>query len=130
MKTLLVTGGTGGLGTLVVERLARDYRCVLLTREETAGDSVHVDLSDEASVRAAVGEAVSRFGAPYGLVHMAGGFAGRTPSETTTQTWQSMLGLNLSNAFFLIPQTPKALPRQAPRRIVALTPTATPQETH
>ena len=33
MKPLIITGGTGGLGTSVVERLARDYQCVLLTRE-------------------------------------------------------------------------------------------------
>src|SRR3954447_19184343 len=125
MKTLLVTGGTGGLGTTVVERLTREYRCVLLTREASSGDSVQVELSDEASVRSAVAEAVSRFGVPYGLVHMAGGYAGGAVSETTAETWQSMLGLNLSSAFFVIRETLKAMPRDAPGRIVAISSIAT-----
>src|SRR5258706_1239966 len=47
MKTLIVTGGTGGLGTTVVERLSRDYHCVLLTRDPPAGDAIHADLGDE-----------------------------------------------------------------------------------
>lgn len=130
MNTLLVTGGTGGLGTAVVERLARDYRCVLLTREASAGHSIHVDLSEEASVRTAVAEAASRFGAPYGLVHMAGGFAGGPVSGTTTETWQSMLGLNLSSAFFVIRETLKAMPRDAPGRIVAISSIATLRKAH
>jgi len=35
MKTLLVTGGTGGLGSAVVPRLSRDYHCVLMRHGET-----------------------------------------------------------------------------------------------
>lgn len=33
MKTLLITGGTGSLGSTVVPRLEREYKCVLLNRD-------------------------------------------------------------------------------------------------
>src|SRR5207237_4894280 len=34
VKSLFITGGTGNLGSSVVQRLARDYRCVLLVHGE------------------------------------------------------------------------------------------------
>lgn len=125
MKTLIVTGGTGGLGTTVVERLSRDYRCVLLTREPGGESSIQADLGDETSVRAAVAGAVSRFGAPYGLVHMAGGYAGGAISQTTTEAWQSIVGLNLTSSFFIIRETMNVMKRGAPGRIVAISSIAT-----
>lgn len=125
MKTLIVTGGTGGLGTTVVERLSRDYRCVLLTREPGGEHSIQADLGDEASVRAAVAAAVTRFGAPYGLVHMAGGYAGGVLSRTATEAWQSLVGLNLTSSFFVIREAMKAMKRDEPGRIVAISSIAT-----
>jgi NAD(P)-dependent dehydrogenase (short-subunit alcohol dehydrogenase family) len=35
VKTLLLTGGTGHLGRIVVDRLSSEYKCVLLGRNET-----------------------------------------------------------------------------------------------
>lgn len=113
MKTLIITGGTGGLGTTVVERLSQQYQCVLLRRPET-------DLSDEASVRSGVARVVEQFGAPYGLVHMAGGYAGGGVSETSSETWQTMIGLNLTSAFVVIRETLAHMHRDQPGRIVAI----------
>jgi NAD(P)-dependent dehydrogenase (short-subunit alcohol dehydrogenase family) len=114
MKTLVVTGGTGGLGTAVVARLERDYRCVLLQRPET-------DLADSASVRAAV----ERIDTPYGLVHMVGGWTGGAVSETTDETWAKMLNLNLTTAFHAIRETLRVMKRDEPGRIVAISAIAT-----
>jgi len=72
MKTLIITGGTGGLGETVVARLQRDYECVLLRHHD-------VDLNDAAAVRAAL----AKLDEPYGLVHLAGGYAGGSVSGTT-----------------------------------------------
>ena len=78
MKTLIVTGGTGGLGSTVVSRLSRDYHCILLHRgAEPIVDGFKAELTNEVSVRAAIGGAVDRFGAPYGLVHPLGRPAAR-----------------------------------------------------
>jgi NAD(P)-dependent dehydrogenase (short-subunit alcohol dehydrogenase family) len=118
MKTLLVTGGTGGLGTVVVERLSHDYECVLLQRPEA-------DLTNATSVRDAIARAVDRFGAPYGLVHMAGGYAGGSVSDTTNETWEHMLGLNLTSSFYVIRETLARMRRDAPGRIIAISSEAT-----
>ncbi len=112
MKTLMITGGTGGLGSVVVRKLEREYRCVLLRHAE-------VDLEDEASVRAAVG----RVEAPYGLVHLAGGWAGGAVSATDGETWRKMIGLNLNASFFVIREALQRLTR--PGRIVAISSIAT-----
>jgi NAD(P)-dependent dehydrogenase (short-subunit alcohol dehydrogenase family) len=131
MRTLIVTGGTGGLGSAVVERLARDYRCVLLHRSGSTPPSlanvegVVADLNDAESVRSAVTDAAQRLGAPYGLVHLAGGYAGGTTSETDDATWQSMLSLNVTGAFVAFRETLSHMRRDAPGRIVAVSSEAT-----
>ena len=109
MKTLIVTGGTGGLGTAVVARLSRDYNCVLLRHSQ-------VDLMDERSVR----DALASIDAPYGLVHMAGGYAGGAVSETSSDDWQRMIGLNLTSSFLVIRETLARMRRDAPGRIIAI----------
>ena len=114
MKTLIVTGGTGGLGTTVVQRLSRDYQCVLLRHSQ-------VDLMSERSIR----DALAAIDAPYGLVHMAGGYAGGAVSETSSDDWQRMIGLNLTSSFLVIRETLARMRRDAPGRIVAISSEAT-----
>lgn len=88
MRTLVITGGTGGLGTEVVRRLSRDYRCVVPGRAQ-------VDLTSEESVR----QAFEEIGEIYGLVHLVGGWDGGTVRETSIETWSKMLALNTTAAF-------------------------------
>ena len=126
MKTLIITGGTGGLGPAVVARLALNYQCVILARH--ASDEPNIiegDLNDEASMRSAIKLAVERFGAPYGLVHMAGGYVGGTVSETSLDTWQKQIALNLTGAFLAIHETLAVMKRDAPGRIIAISSEAT-----
>ena len=134
-RTLLITGGTGGLGTTVVARLARNYQCVVLfnsqdgfdaLRKDVSGaEGVQADLSNEESVRAAIAQACERWPVPYGLVHLAGGYAGGKVSETTTGTWQRMIGLNLTASFIVVRETLARMKRGAPGRIVAISSDAT-----
>ena len=102
MKTLLVTGGTGGLGTQVVERLSRDYRCVLLARDDLAN----------------VKTAIEKAGSFYGVVHLVGGFALGALSDTTSDTWSQMIESNLTVAFNVIHEALGKIER--PGRIVAI----------
>ena len=88
MRSLVITGGTGGLGTDVVQRLTRDYRCIVLGHAQ-------VDLTSEQSVARAFDEA----GEIYGLVHLVGGFASGSVRETSMETWTKMLALNTTAAF-------------------------------
>jgi NAD(P)-dependent dehydrogenase (short-subunit alcohol dehydrogenase family) len=60
VKTIAITGATGDLGRIVVPRLARDYRCVALTR---ALDNIPSE-------------------PVFALVSLAGGFAsGQSPDD-------------------------------------------------
>lgn len=87
MKTVVITGGTGALGSVVVPRLQRDYHCVLLTH-------AMADLSDAKSVS----DAFAKIGEIYALVHLVGGFAMGSVAETSSETWSQMLALNLTGA--------------------------------
>lgn len=88
MRTLVITGGTGGLGTEVVRRLSHDYTCIVLGHTQ-------VDLTSVDSVR----KAFDDIGEIYGLVHLVGGWAGGTVRETSLDTWSKMLALNTTAAF-------------------------------
>lgn len=112
MQTIAITGGNGGLGTAVVERLSRDYNCIVLDRAQ-------MDVTKEESVRRAFGE----LGELYAVVHLVGAFAPGTLAATTAETWSRMLDLNLTSAFVTMRE---ALPRLTrPGRIVAVSSIAT-----
>jgi NAD(P)-dependent dehydrogenase (short-subunit alcohol dehydrogenase family) len=112
MRKVAITGGTGGLGTAVVDRLSREFDCVVLGHEQ-------IDVTSEGSVR----EKFASLGELYGLVHLVGGFAPGSLEETSLETWSRMLTLNLTAAFLTIRE---ALPRLTkPGRIVAVSSLAT-----
>jgi NAD(P)-dependent dehydrogenase (short-subunit alcohol dehydrogenase family) len=118
VRTLIVTGATGGLGTEIVRHLRDEYDVVALYRSEAPSDvrGVKADLSDPASVRSAIQSIHS----PYGLVHLAGGFALGSLAETTDETWAKMIELNLTAAFVAIRETLAVMDHSAPGRIVVI----------
>ena len=80
MKTVLVTGATGNLGTAVVNKfLAEGYRVIgtvnKIAPANTPFESMYVDLNDEADTEALVNSIVSKYDAVDVLVATAGGFA-------------------------------------------------------
>lgn len=124
MKTVLVTGGTGGLGTAVVKRLASEYRCVVLyhgqesfdaLREIVAVDGVAADVSNEADVT----RAIASTGELYALVHLVGGFA----MGDDAAAWSKMISLNLTAAANVMRAAIPSLTRGG--RIVAISSSAT-----
>lgn len=113
MQRVAITGGTGGLGAAVVERLTLDYDCVVLDRDRLD------DVTNEASVR----NAFAALGEHYALVHLVGAWAGGRVAETSLETWSRMLALNLTGAFLPIRESLPRLTR--PGRIVAVSSIAT-----
>jgi len=113
-----ITGGTGALGTAVSQaflksghRVAVTYRGareweVLAAAERAAVASgrllgLATDVTDEASVAAAVAAASQSFGRLDILVHVAGGYAGGTDVERVEGTIvRGMIELNLVSAFW------------------------------
>jgi NAD(P)-dependent dehydrogenase (short-subunit alcohol dehydrogenase family) len=116
-RVVLVTGPTGGLGTAVVRAFAGEgARLVLTSRRqpelealaaELALESERVqivpaDVTDPADVDRVARAAHDRFGTIDVVVHVTGGYKAGTPvSETDLETWNFMLGLNLTTAFLV-----------------------------
>ena len=124
MRTLILTGATGGLGTEVAARLRETYDCVALLRRGSAPEGmrgIRADLADAASVR----QAIQSVPSPYGLVHLAGGFAPGSLAETSDETWTNMIGLNLTGAFTAIREILAVMDRQSPGRIIVISSDAT-----
>ena len=124
MKTILITGGTGGLGTAVVQRLASEYRCVVLYHGQEAFDAlrkvVAVDgVSADVSNAAHVTRAVSSIGELYAVVHLVGGFAMGDDEATLSK----MLSLNVTAAANVMRAAIPGISRGG--RIVAISSSAT-----
>jgi NAD(P)-dependent dehydrogenase (short-subunit alcohol dehydrogenase family) len=118
-RTAIVTGGTGGLGSAVVERLVRDgWRVVVpwiveseLERvpEREGLELVKADLFEADSVAEVVVRAVADSTAPLaGVVNLVGGFAapGRI-HETPLEEFEEQFRLNLRATYLM---THAALP--------------------
>jgi len=83
VRTLLITGATGGLGAEVVARLSREYRCIALVRQ--ASKSLPIDSIKDAS---------QLTGPVYGVILLAGAFTmGSSPDD-----FAKMIDANLMSA--------------------------------
>ena len=126
---VLITGAKGGLGTSVTRAfLAKG--AMVAGSSKTILDSdfanprfaaIQADLTVAESARQLVDAAMVRFGKIDALVHVMGGFAGGTPiPETTDDTWDLMMNLNLRAALNVLRAVIPPM-RQAGRgRIVAI----------
>ena len=117
-KTIVITGGTGGLGTALTRRLLNhDYHLAVtyLLPEEAARFEEEFDVPEEkmtlTRVDAGNTEAVANFmkevaertGAIHGLCSLVGGWAGgRDVEETDDVRFERMLDLNLRSAFYAV----------------------------
>ena len=101
----LVTGGTSGIGDAVVERLRSDGAEVVFTgRSEERGSSVAArtgatfvaaDVTDAGDVQRSVEEAVSTLGGLDAVVLNAGVLHEGPLAETSDETWDSIMEVNL-----------------------------------
>lgn len=112
-STVLVTGGTGAIGTAVTKRLVSDGHSVAATWlhdekatdlvfEAPGADLIHVraDVTDPSSIADALQEIESRHGAIDALVHLVGAWNGATlVHKQSLEDWNRMLTVNLTSAF-------------------------------
>lgn len=118
-RTAIVTGGTGGLGVAVVERLvAEGWRVVVPWIAEHELDRlppreglelVQADLLDATSVRTVVDAGRAEASKPLGgVVNLVGGFAvGERVDETPIEQFEDQFRLNLRPTYLV---TQAALP--------------------
>ena len=110
-RTILVTGGTGALGTPVTRRLLEEGHHVVVTRLEAEEAqvthevssslmSIRADVTDPTSIQEAVDHARSHFGPIDGLVHLVGAWiGGATTHQHAVADWNRMLDVNLTSTF-------------------------------
>jgi 2-hydroxycyclohexanecarboxyl-CoA dehydrogenase len=103
-RIALVTGGARGIGRAIVHALAADGRRVVVgdilddgaeeTAAEVGGLAIHLDVTDTASVDAAVGDVESELGPVEILVNNAGWDEFRRFLETDEAFWDDIIELN------------------------------------
>ncbi len=125
-RVVLVTGGSGGLGSAVTEAfLADGWRVAVPTHSSGGSDALAglaerypdrltwfgADLVTEIGAGEAVARTANWGGRLDAVVHTVGGYAGGAPlHETSVDDWDRMLSINLRSAFLI---ARAAIPRLA-----------------
>lgn len=115
MRSIIVTGGFGVLGSAVAEafrtsgdRVARiDFAPTAPDANPGGLDIGGVDLTDAAAAARAVDEVVAAFGGIDVLVNVAGGFTWQTLADGGPETWARMYAMNATTC---VTMTKAALP--------------------
>ena len=104
-ESVLVTGGTGGLGTAVTTAFVEAGWRVVVPYRSTAPEGVvgvRADLTDPAQVAAAVDVAASSESPLRAVVHLAGGFAmGGRVHETPVEEFEAQFRTNLRPTYLV-----------------------------
>jgi acetoacetyl-CoA reductase len=119
-KTALITGGMGGLGEAICQKLAKaDYRVITtyspkndnaelwLQSQADAGfnfSAYMIDVADHASCEAGVGKILNDIGRIDVLVNNAGITRDAALSKMTPENWRLVMRTNLDSAFHMTRQ--------------------------
>lgn len=112
MRTVLITGGSRGIGAAAVRAFAREgWRVAFLYRSsenaahtlaaETGACAISCDVGDPARVKEACALAVRQLGHIDALINNAGVAQQKLFTDITDEDWQRMLAVNLSGAFYV-----------------------------
>jgi NAD(P)-dependent dehydrogenase (short-subunit alcohol dehydrogenase family) len=129
--TTLVTGGAGGLGKVIATAFLEaganvtvcDVNKDRLSEVESEWSSkyagkflaLQVDISDEASVEKLIKDVVGKFGRLDMLINNAGIMDSFDPAGTTSkETWDRVLGVNLTGPYLTTKFAVKAFEEQSP----------------
>lgn len=115
-KAAIVTGGGGGIGGATCRRFAQEgARVAVLDRDEAAAQrvadeirsgggqaiAVRCDITDRASVDAAVAQVVQAFGGVDVLVNNAGWDVFLPFTKTVPAQWEQLIAINLTGALHM-----------------------------
>jgi len=109
-KVVIITGASGGLGSVVTKAfLDAGARVAGVDRSAHSNNAAHsnlahfaVALDNAAAVDMLVRDVVNLYGKIDAVVHLVGGFAGgQRADETSDETWEKMIAINLRPAWVL-----------------------------
>jgi NAD(P)-dependent dehydrogenase (short-subunit alcohol dehydrogenase family) len=111
-KNVVVTGGAQGIGkSIVLHLLSKGYavsvfeidaEAISELKQEIPEERARIyltDVSNEASVKDAIKQALADHGNIYALVNNAAISANKTVTELSLEEWNRVLGVNLTGAF-------------------------------
>jgi len=134
-RIAVVTGANRGIGRGVADALAAAGASVAVTArrrsdaETVAGEIVaaggtasahELDVREVASIRAAVGEVVDRYGRVDVLVANAGLGANHPALDVDEQDWDEMMDVNAKGLFFTAQAVGRVMVEQGAGRIIAM----------
>lgn len=127
-KIALVTGGTGGLGSVVCKRLLDEGCMVYATVREQSNkrppDGVRplvVDVTNEEDIARCFSTIMKEKGRLDILVNTVGGYIPRAPvKELSVSDWEYMMNLNLRSAFLCTREALRAMEGKGYGRIINL----------
>jgi NAD(P)-dependent dehydrogenase (short-subunit alcohol dehydrogenase family) len=113
-KVAIVTGGTRGIGKAIAERLLAERARVAIcgTRQKSVDEAVRVlsakgavfgmaaDIRRIEDVRQFVAAVQQRFDTVHILINNAGVGAFASVAETTPETWEAVIGVNLTGVYY------------------------------
>jgi NAD(P)-dependent dehydrogenase (short-subunit alcohol dehydrogenase family) len=121
-RTILILGGTGGIGSALARRLhGEGCRLLLAARDpgrltglaaELGAETLALDATDASAVDAAVNRAVERHGRLDGAANCVGSILLKPAHLTTPEEFSRTLALNLTTAFNLVRSAAKVMVRQ------------------
>lgn len=121
--TVLITGGTGAIGSALAREFAKTDDVIITynTRsdeakrlcEELRCEALQCDVTDSASVNAAVEKVICSYGHIDVLINNAGISQIKLLTDTTDEDWQQIIGVNLTGCFNM---TRAVIPQMISRR--------------
>ena len=121
-KSVIVTGGSGGIGEGICHRLGQDWNVVVhfhsdseaadrIVKEIESGGSsaiaIQADLSDESSVTSLFEQAISKFGSIEAVVANAGISDFGEIADTELEQFQKVIDINLIGTYLTIREAAK-----------------------
>jgi NAD(P)-dependent dehydrogenase (short-subunit alcohol dehydrogenase family) len=125
-KVVLVTGGTSGIGRAialgfaeagakVVAGSTNPDKVAAIAKELGQGHhAVQMDVSNEASVTAAIGEAAKKFGRLDVVVNAAGVIMRKPSLELATEDFERIVRVNLTGSFIVCREAARVMKEQSP----------------